>query len=226
MKLILEVLIIKTNLEQVTTVLFFGELYTNNSLKIASKIQEEISMFDGEPYVLPVKDAPPEIPRIILQNDNESIKLEISFQRATLIVSGDDEKKFETTNNILISLVKLIYNEFNWKLKRLGRYASKKIKITGSAIQFLKDNYLKEEKFEQTEQLNLNWLQKEIFIDQNVNLWTKINTPEGIERKEFRVTVDLNLIEDEDRELTEDFCDKFFKKSVKKINEQFEVALV
>jgi len=220
------VLIIKTNLEQVTTVLFFGELYTDNPLKIASKIQEEISMFDGEPYVLPVKDAPPEIPRIILQNKNETIRLEISFQRATLIITGNVEKKFETANNILDSLVELIYNEFNWKLKRLGRYAAQKVKFSASAIQFLKDNYLQEEKFEVAEQFNLHWLQKENFIGQSVNLWTKINTPEGTERKEFRVTVDLNLVEAEARELSEEFCNKFFLESIQKINDQLESTLV
>jgi len=220
------VLNIKTNLEQVTTVLFFGELYTDNSLKVASKIQENISVFDGEPYVLPVKDAPPEIPRIILQNKNETIKLEISFQRATLIITGDDENKFETANMILDTLSDLIYNEFNWKLKRLGRYATKRVKFSGSAIQYLKNNYLKEEKFEESEQFTLHWLQKENFIDQNANFWTKINTPEGIERKEFRLTVDLNLVEDEDRELSLEFCCDFFQKSVQKIEEQFRKVLV
>lgn len=219
-------LIIKTNLEQVITVLFFGELYTDNSLKVASKIQEEIAMFDGEPYVLPVKDAPPEIPRIILQNKDKSIKLEISFQRANLIITGDIENKFETANGILATLVELIYNDFNWKLKRLGRYATEKVKFSEPAIQFLKDNYLKQEKFEDAEQLNLHWLQKENFIDQNVNLWTKINTPEGTERKEFRVTVDLNLVEDDNRELGKEFSDKFFQKSIQKIRDQFESILI
>jgi hypothetical protein len=220
------VLNIKTNLEQVTTVLFFGELYTDNSLKIASKIQEDISVFDGEPYVLPVKDAPPEIPRIILQNKNETIKLEISFRRATLIITGDDENKFKTANSILDTLSDLIYNEFNWKLKRLGRYATEKVEFSSSAIQYLKNNYLKEEKFEHAEQFNLHWLQKEIFIEENANFWTKINTPEGIERKEFRLTVDLNLVEDEDRELSLESCGEFFLKSVQKIKEQFRKVLV
>lgn len=219
-------LIIKTNLEQVITVLFFGELYTDNSLKVASKIQEEIAMFDGEPYVLPVKDAPPEIPRIILQNKDKSIKLEISFQRANLIITGDIEDKFEVSNGILATLVELIYNDFNWKLKRLGRYATEKVKFSEPAIQFLKDNYLKEEKFEDAEQLNLHWLQKENFIDQNVNLWTKINTPEGSERKEFTVTVDLNLVEDDNRELGKEFSDEFFQKSIQKIRDQFESILI
>ncbi|SFL42149.1 hypothetical protein [Halanaerobium salsuginis] len=217
---------IKTNLEQVTTVLFFGELYTDNSLKVASKIQEDISVFDGEPYVLPVKDAPPEIPRIIMQNKNETIKLEISFQRATLIITGDDENKFETANSILDTLSDLIYNEFNWKLKRLGRYATEKVEFADSAIKYLKYNYLKEEKFEDTEQFNLHWLQKETFIEEKANFWTKINTPEGIERKEFRITVDLNLVEDEDRELSLESCGEFFLKSVQKIEEQFRKVLV
>lgn len=219
-------LIIKTNLEQVITVLFFGELYTDNSLKVASKIQGKIAMFDGEPYVLPVKDAPPEIPRIILQNKDKSIKLEISFQRANLIITGDIEDKFEVSNEILVTLAELIYNDFNWKLKRLGRYATKKVKLPEPAIQFLKDNYLKKEKFEDAEQLNLHWLQKENFIDQNVNLWTKINTPEGTERKEFRVTVDLNLVEDDNRELGKEFSVEFFQKSIQKIREQFESILI
>ena len=219
-------LIIKNNLEQVTSVLFFGELYTENSLKIASKIQEKIPTFDGEPYVLPVKNAPPEIPRIILQNKHETIKLEISFQRATLIITGDAENKFEIANSILNTLSDLIYNEFNWKLKRLGRYATQRVKFSGSAIQYLKDNYFKEERFEDAEQFNLHWLQKEKFIDQNANLWTKINTPEGTERKEFRLTVDLNLGEVENKELSLEFCNEFFLKSVQKIKDRFRVTFL
>ncbi|MFN2341461.1 MAG: hypothetical protein ABR547_09355 [Halanaerobium sp.] len=219
-------LIIKTNLEQVTSVLFFGELYTDNPLRIASKIQEKIPVFDGEPYVLPVKDAPPEVPRIILQNEKETIKLEISFQRATLIITGDAENKFEAVNDILDTLVELIYNEFNWKLKRLGRYATEKIVFSDSSIKYLKNNYLQVDKFADTEQLNLHWLKKERFVGENVNLWTKINTPEGSQRKEIKLTVDLNLVEDEKRQLSAEFCKEFFQKSNQKINAQFQETLV
>lgn len=71
------------------TVFTSGYSYTSN---VILKYMLQNEMFDGEPTVMPLPDdAPPQIPRIIMQSKDESYKLEVSPSRVNLFVTKKDK---------------------------------------------------------------------------------------------------------------------------------------
>jgi hypothetical protein len=68
-------------------------------------LQIQTGLFDGDPIVLPLKsDAPPELPRIILQDQAGTIKLEVSPLRTNVHrIKINKEDKFDINEFILLA---------------------------------------------------------------------------------------------------------------------------
>ncbi len=73
--------------------------------------------------------------------------------------------------------------------------------------------------------MKFHWLKKDDFLSDRINFWTKLITPKGSEQKEMEITVDVNLVKNNERELKEEQCVTFFEDTCSKINEQYEFVL-
>jgi hypothetical protein len=213
----------KKDLEEVISVLFFNLWQPSNLLKTANTINENMGVFDGQPLVLPIdtSDAPPQVPRIILKNKDESVRLEISLEKAVLVISKDIEGKFKISNELIGCLIHIIYDEFEWEVNRLAKVSKYKLILENNSIEYIQEKYLKDNVIKKPGQLNLHWLKKILYNEDKLNHWVKINTLEGYENKEFKLTVDINMIQDNDRIVDDELAISFFKDIDERIEESF-----
>ncbi len=165
------------------------------------------------------------MPRIILKDKKENIRLEISLERASLIITNDVGDKLNFSNELMEKLLNIIFDNLNWKINRLAKLSTLKVILDNSSIGYIQDKYLKEDSIKNIEQLNLHWLNKISYEDDYLNHWTKINTPEGYENNELKITVDINMIQDQDRLIPKDLAVKFFKDMNGIIENSFEEVI-
>lgn len=198
--------------ERVFSTLFIESWSTSKVLNIGNKIQQEVPEFDGDPLTIP-NNAPPEIPRLILRDKEEKLKLGLGLNQLIIENVKDSRNKVELSKNIILQINNLIFNEFKWTVNRLANVIIYKIITEKPTIKFIKDRYIQNNRLDSVVQLNLHWLRKLNFLNDTVNFWTRINTSEGYENKEMKVIFDLNQIVDTNRKIDKDFADRFFIES-------------
>jgi hypothetical protein len=204
-------MIYKHNFEEIVTVLFFANYNTKDLLGLASFISGELKIFDGAPMLLPIQDndAPLEIPRIILKNEDSSSELQVSFLKATLILRKGSETQLETCHNLTNKLVEIFVDKVGWNISRIGRVARIKAEIDINSVNFIKDKYISSSKLDEALQIQLNWLIREEWENDKVNCWLKIDSGNDFSKPNVFATIDVNLIATPDRRMDVDFSSHF-----------------
>lgn len=215
------------NFQEVTSVLFIKDYNTKDLLNLASTINNELKVFDGAPFILPLNnnDAPPEVPRIMLKNKNESILLQVSLERATLIIKGDIEDKLETSAKLTNVLSQVFIEKLKWTINRIGRIAAIKVKLDDSPLSFIKGKYLAEDKLNDSLQIQLNWLKRKDWDNDQINCWIRTDTGLQLNKPDLLIIVDVNLIINPDRIVSSITADNFINLSNEMIKKAIEEIL-
>lgn len=143
------------------------------------------NLFDGEPIILPLpNDAPPEIPRIILKNKEQTYTLQITTNRIDFIYEDKsaDSKKNTLTElqtqylSHLSNITKTLISEIGSKVSRLGFIPVLQYKIDNATSYIIK-TYFKDSKLTQsTEEINFGILHKIKINEQPTNIWLRVNS--------------------------------------------------
>ena len=182
--------------------------FTFSTSRILKTVLDHCSdQFDGDPTVLPLPDdAPKEIPRIILEKKDKSMKLEIAPLRLNLFrIETQDEdtilpKKFLSTEaELLGKLIENIGADCVRMAVVLERLCPKKDSARDIAIHFSKENFMKEP-FDRPSAFELHSLKTYTFLDSfEVNSWVRIKSgkiqPEkGVFRPVIIAHQDINTL--------------------------------
>ncbi len=74
---------------QFRTAVFTPKLREFSAAQVVSVLLTKLQQFSGDPVVLPIpKEAPPEIPRIVLKNPSDNLGLQIALARADLYANA------------------------------------------------------------------------------------------------------------------------------------------
>ena len=207
-----------------------ASLFITNFIFSTSKILKTVldhcsDQFDGDPTVLPLPDdAPMEIPRIVLERKDKSMKLEISPRRLNLFrIKSQDEDKISpkkflgTEAELLVKLIKDIRADCERMAVVLERFCPKKEPAKDIAIHFSKENFMKEP-LDRPNAFELHSLKKYTFLDSfEVNSWVRIKSgrvqPEiGVFRPVIIAHQDINTFAEliDTRIFNNDDISKFF----------------
>jgi hypothetical protein len=180
-------------------------LSTSRILKMA--LDHFSDQFDGDPTVLPLPDdAPKEIPRIVLERKDKSMKLEIAPLRLNLFrtKTRDEDrivpKEFlSTKTSMLGKIVEDIRADCVRMAIVLERFCPKKDPARDIATHFSKQQYLKEP-FDRPSAFELHSLKKYSYLNSfEVNSWVRIKSgkvsPEkGVFRPVIIAHQDMNTL--------------------------------
>lgn len=173
-----------TEIRSIQASLFITNFNFSTSKILKTVLDHCSDQFDGAPTVLPLpNDAPIEIPRIVLERKDKSMKLELSPQRLNLfrIKSQDEDKispkKFLCTEvELLVKLIKDIRADCVRMAVVLERFCPKREPAKDIAIHFSKENFMKEP-LDRPSAFELHSLKKYTFLDSfEVNSWVRIKS--------------------------------------------------
>ena len=176
-----------TNSLQVNSIqasLFISNLVFSTSKILKTVLEACSNQFDGDPTVLPLlDDAPREIPRIVLENKNKSMKLEVAPIRLNLFrLRAPNEKDIsaneflKTAAEILNVLIEEIGADCTRMAVVLERFWSKKNPAREIAQHFCKKRFI-ERPFDDPSAFELHSLKKFRFLNMlDLNSWVRIKS--------------------------------------------------
>jgi len=187
--------------------LFLATMDQSDKLGIAQHIVgASAGLLDGEPVVLPIpKDSPPELPRILLQSKDGNYTCQVTGERIDLIfreTSGTPRLRLKDLLDqhvqIAVSVAEVVSKEHKASMYRIGFVTELLSELEVSSNQFIRDRFLKTERFPLPYQTNINLLHRSRTDTFDINRWFKISTLRNKEDPEndlaLTVTFDINSL--------------------------------
>lgn len=208
-------------LKNIHIALFFSSSANFKPLKLASSLDEKMqSLFDVEPMILPIPaDAPAELPRISINKDGIG-SIGVSFVRADLSLEQGEDSCLE---DVLLNIRTFIdcIMESGAQVARVGfvhRFALPPDITTAS----LKERYIKENKFNDVNEMNMSWLRR--WETSTLDEVLTVNRMVSVicDRANKLLIVDNNTIPECIYQLTPDLIFKFIKECGDQIDGDFE----
>lgn len=203
-------------LKSIQSVLFIKELKKGfNKIKIASALSDSVDMFNGEPMILPFPDdAPAEVPRIILQGNNNNCQISLqrlSVNRNTESSNILDHLK-ENSNNFK-SIYKICIDELGFVVSRVGFILDGELKVS-SPLTFVNENYVKKSI------IGLQGFELALYFKPEIdgvkfNKWVRLRNDEG---DVLKFSLDFNTLEI-DSEMGVSDIDRVYTKLINSISE-------
>lgn len=211
----------------------------DNSVKYFNIIDELLSSKVGHnPQSLPIpKDAPPEIPRIIVSSEDKMWSIHISLRRTDLTLSVPDFFKYDNLDfNDFISVAQAFFSSYkdslNLRVQRLA-LVTERIRELDDPSMVIKDRYCKErlseegQPFHNSERFEIHCLKKYSVSDYHLNSWVRIRALKyvhkatGETRPLIHLENDLNTLseeDDEERSFNSDQIAGFFESMPTELN--------
>jgi len=190
-------------------------------------------IFDGEPLVLPLPpDAPSEMPRITLQNQRGSLKLEVAPARINFFRIKIDESDVIAINDFILSASDFLRSYLDKTGSQCGRIAAvlKRYSFNENpslaiASHFCKDIFL-EAPFNRPASFEIHARKRYIFLNQfEINSWVRIKSgiikfPSGEPSSIVLVEQDINTLYEliETRNYSQDEIENFFNNILNEFN--------
>lgn len=224
-------------LQQLQTALFTPGINLTKPIDIAQGlISATGTLFDGQPIILPIPpDAPPEVPRIIVKNSNDSYTCNVSKNRIDFIFTEkgnfrsirDEKDKFL---NHLLSLADLFKSNFKISINRIGTIATLLLPLKESSNKFISEKFLKEHLFTGTYEIQFGILKKLQLTGYEVNCWFRLNTLRNMQDvsddRAMSVTFDVNTQPEVSYDVSKDQIGIFFNSAIKYIEENLNVYFI
>ncbi len=216
---------LKFFIQNIQSALFIENFAFRNKISIVSRINEAVdNLFDGDPTILPIpSDAPPEIPRIILNDSKSNYSLKFSPIRLDFLY--DDSKKPEKVLDALkndyfkylFNIVALVTDEYHLTVPRAALVIKAVSEIERGSKIFIQERFLGNNPFfKDTSKLEIHALKKTTINGYDINRWFRIRTaaaPTG-EDNLLSVEIDINTLKEKPMDLSLQGIKDFFDKSI------------
>jgi len=180
-----------------------------DKIKVANDIKEVSGgLFDGEPTILPLPiDAPPEIPRIILNSKDNFYSFHLAMPRIDFFLIKPKENGINVVKNDYIPIAKQLFTYFiveqNVLVGRVGFVVDFELNLEQSANKLLQKLFLNPKHFYAAEDLilrniSLVFSERDSIGDWKVNRLVRVNSlrersnPKNDKRLSIRI--DINTI--------------------------------
>ncbi|OGK52780.1 hypothetical protein A2966_04710 [Candidatus Roizmanbacteria bacterium RIFCSPLOWO2_01_FULL_41_22] len=224
----------------IQTGLFTSGFIISDKLDVSSKLTKETgTLFDGDPIFLPLPpEAPPEFPRLILKNKDETYSFQATATRFDLFFNNKkmpDSKTIEVETLIkkyvdnLRSVVSAIKKVFQPKIIRLGFVLTFQFQVD-NAVKIIKNSYIKDLKFtKNNNDLNAGFLNKKEINRFSSNIWFRVKAAKLKEEDEFGrillASFDINTRPDIVLDLDEDNIIDYINSAWKYLDDNLKVFL-
>lgn len=206
-------------LEQIQAAVFSNSINMTDKLAIAKALQERIQVLDGEPLVLPIKDAeaPPEVPRILLKSGNGKYSLNLARSRLDFFFKPDENnlEKALTEDMVIFKQVLNAYKEaLSPAINRLGLIIKQICLLEESSNSLMLHKFIQTGRFESTHQIQLNVLDRLRLGSIETNRWIKIhslrNKSNPQDDKAISLELDINTLQETHQLFSTDTIIAFF----------------
>jgi hypothetical protein len=223
-------------LQSIKTVLFTQRINLSKPIEIAGSFMSNAgigNLYNGQPTILPIpQDAPSEIPRIILKNENKSYfcnisqdRIDFTFKRRTPNATLQDAS--DTFLNHLISHVDVVNNILRVPIIRIGIIITLVLPLKISSNKFVSEKFLRENLFENSHDITLGVLRKEQLAGFETNCWVKMNTmrnkKDQLDDRALIIIYDINTPPEKLFDLSRDQVSIFYNSSIKYVLDNIKV---
>lgn len=195
------------SVSSVLAVLFYPPYDVPNKASFVSNFLEYTKVFDADPMILPIGNAPPPVPRIVMKSRDERYVCEVALDRLNLAYHDTRQQKrsldtiYPEYREILHHVVLGALAGITAPVVRLGFVTRHVAELGDGANEWLRQTYLREDRLPQAYETHLNMLHRFEMESFNVNRWIKIWTlrqqNEGDHDPALAVEIDINTFPDE-----------------------------
>ena len=178
-----------SGLDLLQMAIFTSSLDLSDKLGLARELSglKTIS-FKGEPTILPLpENAPAELPRIILKDQDELFALNIAPARTDLFYKSKDfdeqdipkKKLQDVESQIIDSMIEIssvLKNKFTSHIHRAAIVVNYLVKLKQSSREFLSNNFLKKNVMQKPYDMQLHFGNKKAIDGFKINEWVRFNT--------------------------------------------------
>jgi len=192
---------------QILSVMFFPPRDIPNKATFVSNFLDYTEVFDADPMILPIGNAPPPVPRIVLKSRDERYACEVALDRVSFAYNDTRNQRrtldalYPEYREILHHVVLATLAGIGSPIVRLGFVTRHLVEIGESANEWLRQSYLRTERLPTAYETHLNLLHRFEMESFRVNRWIKLWTvrdPNDPERDPaVMVEIDINTFPEE-----------------------------
>lgn len=222
------------SIEQFTTLsiqsaLFVHGLDFTDPLSVAQGVRHAAGgLLDGQPGVFPVPpNAPPGVPRIVLSDRANRYQCKLSAGRVDLVFDGSKGKPdpigiiWDGYCTLIRQLAEYFKKKKPTRLWRLGLVMHLFKVLDKSANAHIQAAYLKDDRFQSPDEVQLNVLNREDMGPFHINRWLRLRS---MRKKEdpnddrgFGIEIDINTPAEENNDFSEEAIAAFFESAYQHI---------
>ncbi len=227
-------------LDLLQLVIFTSSLDLSDKLALARELSGIKSItLKGEPTVFPLPEsAPTDLPRIILNNQDESYTLNVAPARTDLFYKSKDFdeqgipkiKLQDVEPQIIDGMIEIsssLRSKFSSRIHRAAIVMNYLVKLKQSSIEFLSNNFLKKNVIDNPYDIQLNFGNKKAIDGIKINEWVRFHTLRSKKNPEddtaFMLILDINSLVEVDYDFTESKLKNFFEQSFRLANKEVKI---
>lgn len=210
----------QVSVRSVLSVLFFPPRDIANKAAFVSNFQDYAKVFDADPMILPIGNAPPQVPRITMKSRDGRYACEVALDRLSFAYNDATDEKptlealYPKYRDILNHVVLATLSGVGSPIVRLGFVTRHLLEIGGGANEWLRDTYLRADRLPEAFETHVNLLHRISMESFQVNRWLKIfsvreqrepQTDSGV-----AVEIDVNTIPEPERQYDRSAILSFF----------------
>jgi hypothetical protein len=164
------------------SVLFFPPHDIPNKAAFVSNFLDYTKVFDADPMILPIGNAPPPVPRIVMKSRDDRHVCEVALDRLSFAYHDVHQQKrtldslYPEYRDILHHVVLAALAGISVPIMRLGFVTRHLIELDGGANEWLRQTYLCQDRLPVAYETHLNMLHRFEMESFRVNRWVKIMT--------------------------------------------------
>ena len=164
------------------SVLFYSPHDIPNKAAFVSNFLDYTTVFDADPMILPIGNAPPPVPRIVMKSRDDRYVCEVALDRLSFAYHDAHQQRrtldslYPEYRDILHHVALAALAGINVPIVRLGFVSRHLIEMDGGANEWLRQTYLREDRLPVAYETHLNMLHRFEMESFHVNRWVKIMT--------------------------------------------------
>ncbi len=194
----------ETFVHSILSALFFPPRDIANKAAFVSGFLEQTRVFDGDPMILPMGNAPPPVPRIVMKSRDERYACEIALEHLHFTYNDTRQQRrtldslYPEYRDVLHRVVVAALAGIGAPVMRLGFVTRHVIEPGESANEWMRQNYLQGDRIPAAFETHLHLLQRFEMETFRVNRWIKLWTLRDPQQPEkdpaAMMEVDVNTI--------------------------------
>jgi hypothetical protein len=170
------------SVNSILSVLFFRPYDIANKASFVNAFLEHTKAFDGDPMILPIGNAPPPVPRIVLKNREGSFVCEVALDRLNFSYVDVANRKrsleslYPEYRKILDLVTQAAVAGVPSPVIRMGFVTRHLIETGEGANLWFRDTYLNTQRLPAAWETHLNFLERFEMESFPVNRWIKMRT--------------------------------------------------